>query len=49
MNVQTFIKSTDHQFDVIINDEFMTESFLMFAHKHKAPVVTIGKFHFDLQ
>lgn len=40
-NVQKFIKSTGLHFDVIVNEEFFGDSFLMFAHKHKAPVVTI--------
>lgn len=44
-NVQKFIKSTGHHFDVIVAEEFFGESFLMFAYKHQAPVVTICKFH----
>lgn len=43
-NVQKFIKSTEHQFDVIVAEDFYSDSFLMFAHKYKAPVVTIGMF-----
>lgn len=35
------INSTGLHFDVIINEEFFADSFLMFAHKFKAPVVTI--------
>lgn len=35
------INSTDLHFDVIINEEFFADCFLMFAHKFKAPVVTI--------
>lgn len=42
-NVQKFIKSTGQHFDVIINEEFFGDSFLMFAHKFKAPIVTICK------
>lgn len=47
-NVQTFIKSTEHEFDVIVAEEFFIDSFLMFAHKHKAPVVTICKFCIEI-
>lgn len=43
-NVQKFIRSTDHQFDVIVAEDFYSDSFLMFAHKHKAPIVTICPF-----
>lgn len=42
-NVQKFIHSTDLEFDVIINEEFFNDSFLMFAYKFKAPFVTICK------
>lgn len=42
-NIQKFIKSTDYHFDVIVAEEFFADSLLMFAHKHKAPVVTICK------
>lgn len=40
-NVQKLIHSTDLHFDIVINEEFFAESFLMFAHKFKAPIVTI--------
>lgn len=43
-NVQKFIHSTGHRFDVIINEEFFADSFLMFAHKFKAPIVSICPF-----
>lgn len=43
-NIQKFIKSTEHQFDVIVAEEFFIDSFLMFSYKHKAPVVTISPF-----
>lgn len=43
-NVQKFIKSTDLHFDVIVAEEFYSESLYMLAHKHKAPLVTICKF-----
>lgn len=43
-NVQKFIKSTGQHFDIIVGEEFYSDAFLMFAHKHKAPVVTICPF-----
>lgn len=43
-NVQKFIKSTDHQFDVIVAEDFYVDSFFMFAHKYNAPIVTICPF-----
>lgn len=42
--VQKFIKRTDLHFDVIVAEDFFHESLYMFAHKHKAPLVTICKF-----
>lgn len=44
-NVQNFINSTGLHFDVIVMEEFSIDSFLMFGHKFKAPVVTICKFY----
>lgn len=41
-NVQKFIKSTGH-FDVIVAEEFFCDGLYMFAHKYKAPIVTISK------
>ncbi|XP_055308151.1 UDP-glycosyltransferase UGT5-like, partial [Sitodiplosis mosellana] len=52
-NVQKLIHSTDLHFDVVINEEFFADSFLMFAHKFNAPIVTICPFgianHVDTQ
>lgn len=45
-NVRKFIKNTKNRFDVIVNDEYFSESLLMFAHKYKAPIVTVGKLIF---
>lgn len=42
-NVQKFIKSTGLHFDVIVAEEFFSDSLYMLAHKHKAPLVTICK------
>lgn len=41
-NVQAFMKRSDLKFDLIINEEFFHDSFLMFAHKYNAPIVTIS-------
>lgn len=40
-DVQKLIHSENLHFDLIINEEFFHESFLMFAHKFNAPVVSI--------
>lgn len=40
-NVQKFIHNDHSHFDIIINEEFFHDSFLMFGHKYKAPIVTI--------
>lgn len=42
--IQDFIHRTDLHFDLVINEEFFGDSYLMFAHKFKAPIVTICKF-----
>lgn len=43
-NVQKFIKSTDFHFDIVVADDFYSESSYMLAYKHKAPLITICKF-----
>ncbi|KAI8130126.1 hypothetical protein FF38_01733 [Lucilia cuprina] len=40
--VKSLIASHDKQFDLVILEQFFHESFLMFAHKFKCPIVTIG-------
>ena len=40
--VKALIASKDQQFDLIVLEQFFHESFLMFAHKFKCPVVTLG-------
>ena len=40
--VKSLIESKDKKFDLLILEQFFHESFLMFAHKFKCPVVTIG-------
>ncbi|XP_058448414.1 UDP-glycosyltransferase UGT5-like [Malaya genurostris] len=41
-NVQQFIEQDDNTFDLVISEQFFQEAFLMFAHKYRAPIVTIG-------
>lgn len=43
-NIQNFIKRTDLKFDLIIAEQFFQESWLMFAHKYKAPILTISTY-----
>lgn len=43
-NVQKLIHSTNLHYDVVINEEFFADSFLMFSHKFKAPIVTMCKY-----
>lgn len=43
-NVQKFIHTDGLHFDVIINEEFFNDSFMMFGYKFKAPIVSICKF-----
>ncbi|XP_067626225.1 UDP-glucosyltransferase 2-like [Eurosta solidaginis] len=40
--VKSLIASKDLEFDLIVLEQFFHESFLMFAHKFKCPVVTLG-------
>lgn len=40
-NVQKIINSKDLHFDLIINEDMFHESWLMFAYKFNAPIVTI--------
>ncbi|XP_065088491.1 UDP-glycosyltransferase UGT5-like [Ochlerotatus camptorhynchus] len=42
VNVQQFIEQDDTDFDLVISEQFYQEAFLMFAHKYRAPIVTIG-------
>lgn len=45
-NVQRFIKQAGLHFDAILVEDFFNDSLLMFAHKFKAPVITICRCHF---
>lgn len=40
-NVQRFIHRNDSHFDLVINEELQQEAFLIFAHKYKAPIISI--------
>lgn len=40
-NVQKIIHSKDLHFDLVINEDMFHESWLMFAHKFHAPIITI--------
>lgn len=42
-NVQRFLHDDSLQFDLVILEEFAMDSFLMFAHKFKAPSISICK------
>lgn len=42
-SVKEFINRNDLQFDLVINEEVFHESWLMFGHKFKAPIITICK------
>lgn len=42
--VQQFIHRNDSYFDVVINEDTYHDSLMMFGHKFKAPIVTLGKF-----
>lgn len=39
--VQKLIHDTELHFDVILNEEIFGDSFLMFAHKFNAPIITV--------
>ncbi|XP_055596000.1 UDP-glycosyltransferase UGT5-like [Uranotaenia lowii] len=41
-NVQKFIHDDRSQYDLVIAEQFVQESFLLLAHKYQAPVVTIN-------
>uniref|UniRef100_A0A1W7R8N0 UDP-glucuronosyltransferase n=1 Tax=Aedes albopictus TaxID=7160 RepID=A0A1W7R8N0_AEDAL len=45
-NVRDFIRNDDSHFDLILAEQFYQEAYLMFAHKYKAPIVSVGTFGF---
>ncbi|XP_058122285.1 UDP-glycosyltransferase UGT5-like [Anopheles ziemanni] len=46
-NVRQFIARRDLHFDLIIAEQFFQESWLMFAHKFNAPIVTISTYGYS--
>lgn len=42
VNVQKFLKSNNLTYDVVILEQFFHDSWLLFAHKFQAPIVTIA-------
>lgn len=44
-NVQKLINSENLHFDLVINEEFFHDAFLMFGFKFNAPIVTISKLY----
>lgn len=52
-SVQELIHRDDLEFDLVINEEFFHDAFLMFGHKFKAPTITLSAFghadYFDRQ
>nr|XP_019560415.2 UDP-glucuronosyltransferase 2B1-like [Aedes albopictus] len=44
--VRHFIQTDESHFDLILAEQFYQEAYLMFAHKYKAPIVTVGTFGF---
>ncbi|XP_039439844.1 UDP-glycosyltransferase UGT5-like [Culex pipiens pallens] len=45
--VQQFIKRNDLSFDLVVSEQFFQESWLMFAHKFNAPIVTISTYGYS--
>lgn len=41
--VSDFIRTDQSKFDLILAEQFFQEALLMFAHKYKAPIVTISE------
>uniref|UniRef100_A0A182NU14 Peptidase S1 domain-containing protein n=1 Tax=Anopheles dirus TaxID=7168 RepID=A0A182NU14_9DIPT len=46
-NVREFINNADREFDLIVAEQFFQESWLMFAHKFQAPIVTISTYGYS--
>uniref|UniRef100_A0A182PLT1 Peptidase S1 domain-containing protein n=1 Tax=Anopheles epiroticus TaxID=199890 RepID=A0A182PLT1_9DIPT len=46
-NVRQFIERTDLSFDLVISEQFFQESWLVFAHKYSAPIVTISTYGYS--
>ena len=43
--VKNFTLYDDSHFDLILTEQFFQEALLMFAHKYKAPIVSLSKHH----
>lgn len=43
-NVQKFIHQKHLHFDLVINEEFFHDVYLLFGYKFKAPTITIGEY-----
>ncbi|XP_058818775.1 UDP-glycosyltransferase UGT5-like [Topomyia yanbarensis] len=46
-NVQKFLKRDDLHFDLIVSEQFFQDSWLMFAYKYNAPIVTISTYGYS--
>ncbi|XP_053693539.1 UDP-glycosyltransferase UGT5-like [Sabethes cyaneus] len=46
-NVQKFLNRGDLHFDLIVSEQFFQDSWLMFAHKFRAPIVTISTYGYS--
>lgn len=46
-NVKKFIHRTDLHFDLVISEELFQESVSMFAHRFKAPLITISAYGYS--
>lgn len=43
--VRNFTLHDDSHFDLILTEQFFQEALLMFAHKYKAPIISLSKYH----
>lgn len=41
-NVQRFIESENDHYDLVISEQMNQETWLLFAHKFKAPIITVS-------
>lgn len=48
-NVKEFINRWDLKFDLVVVELFTHESWLMFGHKFKAPIVGLSKYIYTQQ
>lgn len=45
-NVQKFIEAEDDQYDLVISEQMNHDTWLLFAYKFKAPIITISTMGF---